>query len=76
MDTNEKVKSFNIKISQKAYLEHKITVILLYQNDGYSLAESGDSFNFGSHQFLNWWLQHPTGVLRFDFRIFTLALRQ
>ena len=39
MDTNEKVKNFNIKSSQNADFGYKITVIPLYQNDGYSLAE-------------------------------------
>ena len=26
-----------------------------------------DLFNQSSHQFLNWWQQHATGMLRLDF---------
>ena len=29
-------------------------------------SERWDSLQYGSHQFLNWWLQHPTGMLRFS----------
>ena len=39
MNTNEKVKNFAIKSFQKSDFEHKITLIPLYQNEGYSLAE-------------------------------------
>ena len=39
MDTNEKAKNFIIKKFSKILFWHIITVIPLYQNDGYSLAE-------------------------------------
>ena len=29
-------------------------------------SERWDSLQYGSHQFLKWWLQHPTGMLRFS----------
>ena len=37
-------------------------------------SERWDSLQYGSHQFLNWWLQHPTGMLRFSHSSPTPAL--